>query len=80
MVTAYCLVKRVVLAFSDVGEHVVDPFLRAGTTLLACWQTGRRFTGVDLNPQAVRFSAARLLDERAWPAAHRLRLLDLPAG
>jgi site-specific DNA-methyltransferase (adenine-specific) len=61
------LVRRAVTAFSDRGEHVVDPFLGAGTTAVACWKTGRRFTGGDLNPAAVRFAAARLLDEHAWP-------------
>jgi hypothetical protein len=38
-----------------------------GTTAVACWRTGRRFTGGDLNPHALRFSAARLLSEHAWP-------------
>jgi hypothetical protein len=72
------LVRRVVRAFSDPGELVADPFLGAGTTLIACWKTQRRFTGADLNPQAVRFSAAWLLDEHAWPDERQPRLLDLP--
>lgn len=58
---------RAVRAFSDPGGHVVDPFLGGGTTAVACWQAGRRFTGGDLNPGAIRFSAARLLAEHAWP-------------
>ena len=74
------LVKREVLAFSDAGEHIVDPFLGAGSTLIACWRTGRRSTGADLNPQAVRFSAARLPDAHAWPEERQPRLLDLPAA
>jgi hypothetical protein len=61
------LVLRLVTSFSDHGEHVVDPFLGGGTTAVACWRTGRRFTGGDLNPHAFRFSAARLLAEHAWP-------------
>jgi DNA methylase len=52
------LVLRAVTAFSDNGEHVVDPFLGGGTTAVACWRAGRRFTGGDLNPHALRFSAA----------------------
>jgi DNA methylase len=60
------LVLRLVTSFSDLGGHVVDPFL-GGTTAVACWRTGRRFTGGDLNPPALRFSAARLLSEYAWP-------------
>jgi hypothetical protein len=61
------LVLRLVTSFSGLGEHVVDPFLGGGTTAVACWRTGRRFTGGDLNPNALRFSAARLLAEHAWP-------------
>ena len=29
---------------------------------------GRRFIGADVNPHAVRFTAARLLTDCAWPA------------
>ena len=61
------LVQRTVSAFSDPGEHVVDPFLGAGTVAVACWRTGRSFTGGDVNIGAVRFAAARLLAEHAWP-------------
>jgi len=62
------MVLRAVKSFSDQGEHVVDPFLGSGTTAVACWQAGRRFTGGDVNYKTVRFAAARLLDEHAWPA------------
>jgi DNA modification methylase len=62
------MVLRIVRAFSDPGEHVVDPFVGGGTTAIACWQTDRRFTGGDVNPHAIRFTAARLLAEYAWPA------------
>ncbi len=68
------LVLRLVKAFSDRQEHVVDQFLGSGTTAIACWQTARRFTGGDANPHAVRFSAARLLAEHAWPGERQLTL------
>jgi DNA modification methylase len=63
------MVLRAVTSFSDPGEHVVDPFLGAGTTAVACWLSRRQFTGGDLNPKAVRFAAARLLAEHTWPDA-----------
>jgi DNA modification methylase len=69
------MMLRLVRAFSDPGEHVVDPFIGGGTTAIACWQTNRRFTGGDVNPHAVRFTAARLLAEHAWPAERQLTLL-----
>jgi len=62
------LVTRLVRAFSDPGELVVDPMLGSGTTPIAAHLAGRRFVGGDLNPAAVRFAAARLLDEHLWPA------------
>jgi DNA modification methylase len=62
------LVLRLVRAFSDEGEHVAVPFLGGGTEAIACWMTGRRLTAGDVNPAALRFTAARLLDEHAWPA------------
>jgi len=62
------LVARLVTSFSNPQDQVADPFLGSGTTAIACHQTGRRFTGGDLNPKAPRFTAARLLAEHAWPA------------
>jgi hypothetical protein len=69
------MMLRLVRAFSDPGEHVVDSFVGGGTTAIACWQAGRRFTGGDVNPHAVRFTAARLLSEHAWPAERQPSLL-----
>jgi hypothetical protein len=43
--------------------RLVSPGASAGTRPASC----RRFTGGDLNPHALRFSAARLLAEHAWP-------------
>jgi DNA modification methylase len=61
------LVLRILLAFSDEGAHVVDPMSGSGTTAIGCYLARRRFTGGDLNPAAIRFAGARLLDEHAWP-------------
>lgn len=62
------MVLRAVRMLSDVGSLVVDPFHGGGTTAVACWRSGRRFIGGDVNPAAIRFAAARLLAEEAWPA------------
>lgn len=62
------LVSRLVTAFSDPGELVVDPMLGSGTAPIAAHLAGRRFIGADVNPAAIRFAAARLLDEHLWPA------------
>lgn len=42
------------------GAHVVDPFLGAGATALACQATGRDFTGCDIDPEAVATTRRRL--------------------
>lgn len=73
------LAVRAVRAFSDEGEDVVDPFTGGGTFAIACWRHHRRYTGADLNPAALAFTAARLLDEHAWPAARQPGLFPFPA-
>lgn len=62
------LVARLVDAFSEPGALVADPFLGGGATAVECWRLGRRFVGGDVNPGALRYTAARLLDEHAWPS------------
>jgi DNA modification methylase len=68
------MVLRLVQAFSNPGEHVVDPFLGGGTTAVAAWLTNRQFTGGDVNSEAIRFTAARLLAEHVWPSERQLNL------
>jgi DNA modification methylase len=68
------LARRIVTTFTDEGEHVCDPLLGGGSIQRACWQTGRRFTGGDLNPTAVMYAAARLLAEHAWPQERQPQL------
>jgi len=62
------MVRRIVWCFSNALDHVAVPFLGSGTEAVACWLLGRRFTGAEVNPRAVRFAAARLLAEHAWHA------------
>lgn len=41
------LLERIILATSDAGDLVVDPFVGSGTTGIATTRNGRRFIGVD---------------------------------
>ncbi len=41
------LLERIILASSDEGDLVVDPFVGSGTTGLAAARHGRRFIGID---------------------------------
>ena len=43
------------------GDIVLDPFNGTGATCLASKQTGRRYIGIDLNPEYCAFSKKRLL-------------------
>ena len=54
------LVERILLASSKPGEFVVDPFLGSGTTAVVARRLGRRFAGVDLNPEYVQLAMKRL--------------------
>jgi site-specific DNA-methyltransferase (adenine-specific) len=45
---------------SQPGELVADPFMGSGSVGVAAARSGRRFTGNDLNPEAVRLTAQRL--------------------
>ncbi len=66
--------SRVIRATTRPGDLVADPFLGGGSTPEACLRTRRRFYGGDLNPEALRYTMARLVDEviptmAATPAA-----------
>ncbi len=47
------------------GGLVLDPFLGSGTTALAAERLGRRWIGIELNPEYVELARARLLPEEA---------------
>jgi site-specific DNA-methyltransferase (adenine-specific) len=54
-------VSEVLIKQSTVpGEIVADPFMGSGSVGVAALQSGRRFRGTDLNPEAVRLSAERM--------------------
>ena len=54
------LIERMVLASSDEGDLVVDPFSGSGTTLRVCQQLGRRAIGIEINPDYVVMTKDRL--------------------
>ena len=54
------LIERMVLASSEEGDLVVDPFSGTGTTLRVCQQLNRRAIGIELNPEYVAMTRKRL--------------------
>ena len=54
------LLKRVLLATSNPGDVVLDPFSGTGTTAAAAKMLGRDFVGIEQDPAYIRLSRARL--------------------
>ena len=54
------LVTRCLLAGSKAGSLVLDPFFGSGTVGEICQQFGRRFVGIELNPEYAEIAERRL--------------------
>ena len=54
------LLERIIRASSNQGDVVLDPFCGSGTTLRAAKTLGRKYIGIDQNPEAIRISENRL--------------------
>jgi DNA modification methylase len=57
------IMERIVLACSNRGELVLDPFCGTGTTGVAAVRHGRRFLGYDISPTCVKQSLERIAKE-----------------
>lgn len=54
------LARDHVISWSVEGDIVLDPFVGSGTTCLAAKQNGRRWVGIDINPEYVEICNRRL--------------------
>lgn len=54
------LLRKLVLAASNPGDLVIDPFSGSGTTLVVAEQLGRRWLGCDLNAEYNEWAIRRL--------------------
>lgn len=54
------LARRCVVAGAFAGSVVLDPFAGAGTTGLVALREGRRFVGIELNPEYAKLAEARV--------------------
>ncbi len=81
------LLTRIIMASSNPGELVLDPFIGSGTTAAAAKRIGRRYIGIDLSPEYAEHVKKRLEtvhDESGakpsgdeWPPLHTDLLLQL---
>ncbi len=58
------LLRRIVLASTDAGDLVLDPFCGSGTTIAVARKLGRNGIGVDLRPAQVSLAMQRVADPR----------------
>ena len=54
------LIERMVLASSNQGDNILDPFSGSGTTLRVCQQLERNCTGIEINPDYITMAQDRL--------------------
>jgi len=64
------VLRRIILASSNPGDIVVDPFNGSGTTAVAAALLGRRYLGIDQSDEYVKYARRRLEHARAAIAAH----------
>jgi site-specific DNA-methyltransferase (adenine-specific) len=88
------LVERCLLAATREGDLVLDPFMGAGTTAVACLRQGRKFVGIELDFRYLWIAGCRLdtgllrvrieikiendLDPKAGPMDRISEMADVP--
>lgn len=61
------LVEPCLLASSDPGDYVIDPFFGSGTVGEVALSLDRRFVGIELNPDYANIAASRLAEHAQLP-------------
>lgn len=56
------LVERIIKASSDEGMIVLDPFIGAGSTALACIELKRNYIGIDIDEKYTKITEKRIKD------------------
>ena len=58
------LAKMIIMGWSNPGDIVIDPFLGSGTTAIATKlfpsHLERKYIGIDINPDYIKFSEEKL--------------------
>jgi len=70
------LVERLVLALTNKGDLVVDPYMGVGSAACAALLHGRRAAGADVKPEYLRIASDRV--KSAWRGNLARRPLDRP--
>ena len=56
------ILERLLMAHTDEGDIILDPFMGSGTTAAVAKRTGRKFTGFELNEDFVLLALKRLTE------------------
>lgn len=56
------LPKWFIKLFTQPGDMILDPFIGSGTTAVAALQLARNYIGIDLNPEYIEISCARVAE------------------
>ncbi len=67
------LVRKFVLASSNPGDLVIDPFLGSGTTAVVAQQLKRRWEGCDITMEYCQWAAKRVELVEDWPIEKWIR-------
>lgn len=61
------LLRKILLASSNAGDLVIDPFLGSGTTAVVAEQLGRTWKGCDISIEYCQWAARRVELVEDWP-------------
>lgn len=61
------LIAKLVLASSNEGDLILDPFMGSGTTSVVCKKLNRRYIGIEQNELYVSWAEKRLIDAEENP-------------
>lgn len=70
------LVERLVLALTNPGDLVLDPYMGVGTTAVASVIHGRRSAGADIEARYLEIARQRV--QKAWSGALKTRPMNQP--
>jgi site-specific DNA-methyltransferase (adenine-specific)/modification methylase len=56
------MLKRIIIASSNEGDLVLDPFLGSGTTVVVAEQLKRNWIGIEISKKYVEFAKKRIKD------------------
>lgn len=66
------LLERILLASTEPGDLILDPFCGSGTTGVAAAKLGRRFLGIELSPEYAALSVRRYQAQKQGDTAPEL--------